>query len=289
MAAALALATLAGSSCSWLTARDADPALWVVRDHDTTIYLFGTVHVLRPGLTWFDEAVKAAFDRSDTVVLELIMPPAKEAQAIVDDLGLAKDRTSLLTGLSDAEQRALMVELPRLGLAPDALDRQEPWLAAATLTNLPLRRLGYDDKDGAEAVLAARATLDGKKLHGLETLREQLGYFDTLSPEAQHALLAAAIDAIPKTDTEIDRTVAAWSKGDVDGLAAIANHDLAGSPELRRVLLIERNRRWTAWIARRMEQPGTVFVAVGAGHLAGPDSVQAMLAARGLKAERVTY
>jgi len=286
LAVVLALATLAGSGCA---RRTAEPALWMVQDHDTTIYLFGTVHVLRPDVKWFDYAVRAAFNRSDTLVLELVMPPDKEARAIVDDLGLAKDGTRLFTALPEAERRTLMVELPRLGLAPDALDRQEPWMAAMTLTNLPLRRLGYDDKDGAEAVLFAGANREGKNVLGLETLRQQLGYFDNLSPAAQQALLAAAIAAIPKTDKEIDQTVAAWGKGDLDALAGITNRDLAGSPELRRVLLVERNRRWADWIAKRMEQPGTVFVAVGAGHLAGPDSVQAELAKRGLKVERVLY
>lgn len=272
-----------------MKANDADPALWVVKDADTVIYLFGTVHMLKPGLSWFDEGVKTAFDASNELVLELVMPDQAEMQALVSELGMSPAGPTLPDQLSPAEAAKFRAALPEMGLAPDALDHAEPWLAATMLSAAPLRRLGYDEKDGAEAVLTAAAKAAGKPVVGLETAREQLGYFDRLPLAAQRALLIDTLDDLPKAGETIDRMVARWSAGDADGLAKLMNEDLGRSPELAEALLAQRNRKWADWLAARMKQPGTVFVAVGAGHLAGKAGVQGELARRGLKAERVRY
>jgi uncharacterized protein YbaP (TraB family) len=283
------LALLALASCKPRAADDADPALWVVKDADTTLYLFGTVHMLKPGIAWFDEGVRKAFDQSGELVLELVMPPEAEMQALVGELGVDPSGARLGDQLpADAAER-LRAALPGLGLAPEAMDPMEPWLAATMLSSLPLRKLGYDDKDGAEQVLSAAAARAGKRVSGLESAREQLGYFDALPLPAQRALLVDTIDALPRAEAEIGAMVAAWSRGDADGLAALMNEDLARAPELADALLVRRNRKWADWVAKRMAAPGTVFVAVGAGHLAGGSSVQAELARRGLKVERVAY
>ncbi|WP_249341113.1 MULTISPECIES: TraB/GumN family protein [unclassified Sphingomonas] len=270
-------------------AEQARPALWVVKDADTTIYLFGTVHVLKPGLHWFDGGVKRAFDASDTLVLELVMPPDAEMQKIVAELGTAQGGPPLPEQLPPAEAARMRAALPEYGMAPDSLDRAEPWLAATLLSVMPLRRLGYDDKQGAELTLTNAAKAAGKKIEGLETARQQLGYFDTLPLPAQRKLLMETIDDLPKAGSKIDQAVAAWRQGDADGLARLVNADMADAPEVTQALLVDRNRNWADWISRRMQQPGTVFVAVGAGHLAGSESVQAELAKRGLKVERVAY
>ena len=284
----LALLALGGCEAK-PAATDADPALWVVKDADTKIYLFGTVHMLKPGLSWFDEGVKRAFDESGQLVLELVMPPDAEMQRLVSELGMTSGGPALPDQLPPAEAAKFRAALPEMGLDAHALDRAEPWLAATMLSSLPLRQLGYDDKDGAEAVLTAAAKAAGKPVTGLETAREQLGYFDRLSPPAQRALLVDTIDDLPKAGASIDRMIAAWRAGQPDQLAKLMNEDLDRSPELAEAVLAQRNRNWAAWIAKRMQAPGTVFVAVGAGHLAGGASVQAELAKRGLKAERVAY
>ncbi|MDF2384712.1 TraB/GumN family protein [Nostoc ellipsosporum NOK] len=268
-------------------AEQADPALWVVKDDDTTLYLFGTVHVLKPGIAWFRGGVKQAFDKSDTLVLELVMPPDAEMQKIVAELGTAQGGPPLPEQLPPAEAARMRAALPEYGMAPDSLDRAEPWLAATLLSVMPLRRLGYDDKQGAERVLTDAARAGGKRIEGLETARQQLGYFDALPLPAQRKLLIETIDDLPRAGSKIDRAVAAWRKGDADGLAKLVNEDMASAPEVTEALLVRRNRNWADWIQRRMARPGTVFMAVGAGHLAGEASVQAELAKRGLKVERV--
>jgi len=286
--ALLALASC-GSPAPAPKLEDADPALWVVKDADTTIYLFGTVHALKPGLSWFDEAVEQAFDRSDSLVLELVLPPEQELQALVMELGTAQDMPPLSRQIPADEAAKLRAALESAGQSGDSLDGLEPWLAAVMLANLPAQNAGYDAKDGAEAVLTAAARAAGKPVTGLETAREQFGYFDRLSMPAQRALLIETLDGMPDSARTLDQIVARWRVGDADGIAKLLNEDLAKAPELANALLLTRNRHWADWIAGRMKQPGTVFIAVGAGHLAGGQSVLAELAKRGFKVTRVTY
>lgn len=266
--------------------RDAKPALWAVREGGTTIYLFGTVHLLRPDLRWFDGPVRTAFERSDTLVLELVMPPQAETQALLDRLGRTPGDPKV-AALPAPEHARLADALRAAGLSPTALDRDEPWLAAITLSLLPLQKLGFDDANGAEQVLEGAARKAGKRVAGLETAEQQFGYFDHLSAAAQGRLLDDTLRGLPRTAPQTDAMLAAWSKGDADALARLLNADLAANPELRDTLLLHRNRAWAAWIRARLHRPGTVFVGVGAGHLAGGDSVLAMLQQGGLKIERL--
>ena len=269
---------------------DADPALWVVKDADTTIYLFGTVHVLKPGLTWFDEAVRAAFDKSDTVVLELVTPPAEQMQALVAAKGtIPATAPSLSSQIPPDKLPAYQKALAGVGVPAAAFDRMKPWFAAVNLSILPLMKMGYDPAQGPEQVITAAAKAANKPVIGLETAEQQLGYFDSLSPKAQVTFLTSTVDELPKLDESMRDMVADWARGDPDALAALLNDSLKESPEVARTLLYDRNARWANWIDARMKQPGTVFIAVGAGHLAGGQSVIAKLAGHKLKATRIPY
>lgn len=272
-----------------LPAGEADPALWVVKDKDTTIYLFGTIHVLKPGLSWFDEAVKAAFDKSDELRLEMVLPEAGAAQAAAMRIGTTATGPALPDRLPAAARERYYTTLTGLGLPRQGLDRFQPWFAANNLTVIPLTRLGYALDSGAEQVLTRAAKAAGKPTSGFETLDEQLGFFAGLSDGAQVRYLTKVIDELPEVGKTVETMVSHWSRGDPAALARLLNDDLEETPELARVLLADRNARWADWIAARMARPGTVFVAVGAGHLAGRDSVQHKLAERGVRAERVAY
>jgi uncharacterized protein YbaP (TraB family) len=270
--------------------KDADPALWVVKDEDTTIYLFGTIHVLKPGMTWFDDAVKTAFDRSDEVKLELVMPDPAAMQGLVQSTGVAPAGTPPLTErLPVAKRAAFTKAVVDAGLPANALDRYKPWLAATQLSIAPLSKLGYDATNGPEQVITAAAKATGKPLTGLETAEQQLGYFSGLSDAAQISFLTSTMDELPKAADTMARMVDDWAAGRPDRLAKDMNDSLKDSPEVAKVLLVDRNKRWANWIRQRLAKPGTVFVAVGAGHLAGADSVQAQLAKAGVKAERIAY
>ena len=290
LAPALLLAIPACAQTARPAADTTHPALWVAKDSDTTVYLFGTVHVLKPGLPWFDEAVKAAFDRSGEVVLELVQPePAAMARIVAAHAITPPEAPTLSSTLSPAQRDTYNKAIGQAGLPPTVFEHSKPWFAALNLSLLPLMKAGYDPANGPETVITAAAKTAGKPVTGLETAEQQIGYFDTLSDRAQHAFLVSTLDELPKAQAEMTTMVADWARGDPEALARLMNDDLKASPEVAQVLLFQRNARWADWIKARMAQPGTVFVAVGAGHLAGKNSVIGDLAAKGIKARRVRY
>ena len=269
---------------------DADPALWVVKDEDTTIYLFGTVHVLKPGLSWFDEAVKDAFDKSDQLMLEIVLPEDQAEMAkVMMPLAIDQSGKTLSSRLSPEQLKAYQAAMASVGLPAAQFDMFEPWFPAITLSVLPLTKLGYDPNQGAEKLLTAFAKKAEKPVLGLETLGEQLGFFDTLPETQQLAFLNTVVKDLDKLAPQLDKMVLLWAKGDPDGLAVAMNESMAATPELAKTLLWDRNERWADKLKARMDQPGTVFVAVGAGHLAGQHSVQDYLKERGLTAKRIEY
>ena len=269
---------------------DADPALWVMKDADTTIYLFGTVHALKPGLGWFDEAVRQAFDKSDELMLEIVLPDDQAAMAqTMVQLAVAQDGKTLSSRLAPDARAAYDEAMSKVGLLPAQFDAFEPWFAAITLSTLPLLKLGFDPEAGAEKQLTAAAKAEGKPIEGLETVEQQLGYFDTLPEDQQIAFLNAVVKDIDTLGPTLDTLVDQWSKGDPDGLAATMNESMEATPALAKLLLFDRNANWADQLQARMDKPGTVFVAVGAGHLVGEHSVQDYLKERGLTVTRVEY
>ena len=267
----------------------AKPALWVVRDKDTTIYLFGTIHVLKPETRWFGARVKQAFDTSQTLVLEMVEPPAADQQKVIAAKAFRDDERPLTATLTPRYRKAFTAAMAGGGVPAKVYERMQPWFASVTLSLLPVQKSGYGVANGPEGVLSAAAAKARKPVRGLETFEGQMSVFDGLSPAAQMKLLESTLDELPRATETMDRMVASWAKGDPDALAREMNDSLKETPEVAKALLTDRNRQWASWIAERMRTPGTVFVAVGAGHLAGQESVQSMLGAYRLKAVRVRY
>ncbi|WP_084582616.1 TraB/GumN family protein [Sphingomonas azotifigens] len=286
----LAFGQAAPAAAPAVQSRPATPALWVVKDADTTIYLFGTVHVLKPDLRWFDSAVKAAFDKSDTLVLELIEPDPATMQGLLAKMAVAPAGSKPIAEQLPADKReAYLKAMADLGVPPAAFDPLQPWIAGITLSVAGLPKLGYDPASGAEKVLTTAARTAGKQVIGLETAEQQLGYFAGMPARLQLAFLGAAIDDYPKMGDELAKMIDQWAAGDPEALGATMNEGMRDTPELAGILLTDRNARWAKWIEARLQTPGTVFLAVGAGHLAGADSVQAFLAKDRVTAERVRY
>jgi uncharacterized protein YbaP (TraB family) len=288
----VALATLALLSCKSNQTEAApskvQPALWKVSDADTTIYLFGTIHLLPKDLVWQSPKIDKAIRSSDTLMLETVLDPdpAKTA-AILMQLGISPNLPPLLDRVPADKRAALQKVVEKAGVPMAVLDKFETWAAALTLASAGLRDLKASSDYGAEKVLTARFAAVHKPVAGLETPTQQLGYFDALPEAAQRTFLASIADDDSDAEAEFDKMIAAWSAGDVKKIALTFDDELKLSPELSEAILRRRNANWTAWIQARMAKPGTVFMAVGAGHLAGPDSVEAMLAAKGIKAVRL--
>lgn len=269
--------------------KDVNPAMWMVSDSDTTIYLFGTVHVLRPGLNWLTGDIKTAFDASDELILEVQEPSDPTAmQATVNKMATNPPGVTLRSLLTPPVLTKYEKTLGTLNVPPVALDQYEPWYASVTLTTLPLMMQGYDLNSGAEKVLMSAAKAQNKAIGQLETVEQQLGIFDSLSTQEQIAFLDVTLDGVPEVTTQIDALVEAWGKGDLVTLDKLMNEGMESYPGLYDALLTDRNANWAQWIKARMDKPGTVFMAVGAAHLVGKDSVQAQLAAQGIETVQVT-
>jgi hypothetical protein len=265
----------------------AKPALWEVKDPDTIVYLFGTIHLLPQNTQWrtakFDEAVTNA----QQLVVETIIDekdPTKIMSAMAS-LGMANGLPPLLDRVPPSKRPALAAALKKNGLPPQALDRMKTWAAAFILLGSKFREMGLGG--GVEGVLKGAFAAQGKPIGELETNLEQLSFFDKLPEGAQRKLLEGAIEDNKAMNAEFSDMLQAWTRGDVRGIARTFDHDLSESPAMQQALIRQRNANWSKWIEQRMSKPGAVMIAVGAGHLAGKDSVVEMLRKDGYKVRRL--
>lgn len=263
------------------------PALWVVSDADSTLYLFGTVHVLRPSTGWGSPKVDAAFDASSDVWFEISNPDDQAAlMPVIQRYGLSP-QTPLSSLLTPAEIAELDAAAKTMGASAAQLDPLRPWFAGLTLSLAPLVKAGYDPNSGVELILKARAEAAGKPIHGFETIDKQIGILAGLPEEVQLEFLRATLKDFDEATVMLDSMVAAWSQGDVDTLTRVAVNDMkAEAPEVYEALLVRRNTDWADQIQTLLAGSGAAFIAVGAAHLAGDESVQSLLAQRGVTVAR---
>ena len=288
---ALGLAGLAAASFApaAATAATAKPALWEVSDPDTKVYLFGTIHLLPQNYQWKTRAIDSAIAESGSLFVETIIDP-RNPQAIAAELarlGFSRGLPPIASRIHPAKRPLLEAAIVKSGVPRPVFDQMETWAAAFTLLGVQFKSLGLHGQHGVEETLRQAFAAAGKPVGQLETNAEQLGFFDALPQDAQRALLEGAVEAPQDMSKDFASMLDSWARGDVDAIAQTFNASLAASPELREALLRRRNANWSNWIANRMVSPGTVLVAVGAGHLAGDESVLRYLESRGYRIRRV--
>jgi uncharacterized protein YbaP (TraB family) len=290
----VAEASQAGESQSTQTAETiaepaspAGPAMWKVADEDTTIYLFGTVHALPDDIDWYSGTIADALDASDLLVTEIDGGAAADpaAQQIVMGKAVSQSGKTVRDVLSDEQRASYEAAMTHVGLPIEAFDQFKPWFAGMTLSVLPLMKEGFSAQSGVEMVIGGKAGPE-KARDALETVEYQIGVFDGLPQSSQIAFLMGAADGVDQIVPTMNAMVEEWVSGDPEGLAEIMNASLTDEP-LAEALLYQRNRNWAEWIETRMATSGTVFMAVGAGHLAGEKSVQDYLEQRNLMVTRV--
>ena len=262
------------------------PALWVIKDADSTLYLFGSVHVLRPTTGWASPRVEAAFDSASDIWFEISNPDDQAAvMPLIQQHGLSPE-TPLSSRLTPEENVELEAAAQARGASAAQLQPMKPWLAALSLSVAPLVKAGYDPKSGVELVLKARAEAAGKPIHGFETIDKQIGILAGLPEDVQMAFLRETLKDYENAVTLLDTMVEAWAKGDVATLDRVMVEEMKeASPALYQALLVDRNTDWADQIQTMLEGSGTAFIAVGAGHLTGDESVQAILQHRGVTVE----
>jgi uncharacterized protein YbaP (TraB family) len=267
----------------------AHPALWAVADADTTVYLFGTIHLLPAKYKWRTPTFDQAVNGSQQLVVETIVDdknPQKMMQALAG-LAFSKGLPPVADRVPPGKRPALEAAIAKSGLPRPVLDQMETWAVAFMLLGNQFKDMGLKGEEGVEKVLRDSFSTEGKPISELETNAEQLGFFDKLPEGAQRDLLEGAIDQPQAFKSEFAGMLGAWGRGDVNGIARTFNRDLASSPELKQALIEQRNANWSRWIEQRMTQPGAIMIAVGAGHLAGKDSVIDMLKRGGYQVRRL--
>jgi uncharacterized protein len=268
--------------------RATHPGLWKVYDADTTIYLFGTIHLLPKNFGWQTRAFDQAANKASELVLEVgdLEDQAKVSESFMAQ-AVSQKPVPVLGRVAPSKRAAFAAMVAKTGIPLATLDKFDTWAVAITISATMLQSMKLSAADGVERILSTRFRAAKKPVSGLETAREQFGYFDALPEAAQRTFLTSLVDEQATMDTEFAKMIGAWSRGDDKAIALSFDDELRLSPELTEVLLRKRNANWAAWVAKRLEKPGTLMIAVGAGHLAGPESVQARLRAKGFKVVRV--
>ncbi|HEV7660186.1 MAG TPA: TraB/GumN family protein [Allosphingosinicella sp.] len=271
------------------------PAMWLLADADTRIYLFGTVHLLHPDLRWRSAALNRVVREAQELVLELDdAEMAASGPEVIGPMQLGKS-VPVLQRVTPERRAALARLLAELQIAQGSLDGLETWAVAVILGVGQMAReyVGEGQADlaaaaaslpGVEEVLTAEFRANGRPIIGVETAADQIGAFRGMPPSVQQAMLDETVDAYARGDEAGDPDETDWLTGDLDGIAAEME---AMPPELFEALVTRRNRHFADWLAARLDRPGTVLFAIGAGHLAGRVSVQSMLESRGLTVTRL--
>lgn len=277
---------------AWLSApARADPALWVVQSPTARIFLFGTMHILPRKADWLSPEIASAFDQSAVLMEEAdvgLTDPARAqrimAQAVSPDIDLWR-------ALSPDRAAKFRAQVRACGLPDVVVGHFRPWFAAMLPTICGLMADADHPLDtrssSPEAALVRRAKEQGKRLAFFETAEQQIGYLSGASEAAQMSGLRQSIDQGSADAEDFSGMEKAWLAGDVGAIAALVTDSRRQDPQSYDTIFLDRNRRFAARILELLRGHDTVFVAIGAGHLAGPDSVQAQLAAAHVNARRM--
>ena len=259
-------------------------SLWRLDGQENRVYLLGSVHLLRPEDYPLPEVVYEAYEDAEVLIMELDVDdvdPA-EAQAVISQLGMIEDGSlSELMGPEAYAEAQAYAERANIPLA--LLENSEPWLAAITVEQLMLTRIGFNPDFGIESTLATKAAEDGKEILGLETVRQQLELLDGLSLGAQRALLLQSLEESLEIQQLMDDLIHAWRHGDVEFLEGVMLDGIEKHPELYRAVVAERNRGWFARIVELLADSEDYLVVVGALHLIGEDGLPALLDENGYR------
>jgi len=267
------------------------PSLWKISDEDSDVYIFGTVHLLRPETQWQNATVTGAFDESDRFYMEAdIMSPDVQRQMIqlMQDLGELPEGESLYDHMDVGDTYNFKRALENIEFDPKALDNLQPWNASLQIAQYQMLQSGYNPLSGVEIILIQKANKQGKTFGYFETVEDQMKVLSGGEFDDQMEDLLAMSETLTDGTAYLDLLVDEWADGDVAGLGAlVANRDIMGSDFAYEGLLKDRNEKWIPQIIDILDEPGSSFVAVGAAHLAGPDSVVLMLESEGVTVEKV--
>lgn len=276
-------------------ALEADPAIWRIASDGGDVYLFGTVHILPPQLDWRTDVIDSALASADRIYFEAdVLSPESQSEmtALIPQLGMNAPGVTLSALISEEAQANLALLAQRLGAPAGALesslDPLQPWLAGLTVAIIQIQAAGYDPTSGVEYRLKAAGDEAGASYGYFETVEQQLRFFADMPIETQIADFENGLAQALEDPDLLDRMVQAWAVGDTDGLDTIMNESMRdASADLYDVLIVQRNQNWIPLIEDILESGESGFIAVGAGHVTGPQGLISLLQARGHTVERI--
>lgn len=263
--------------------------LWRITDEDSTVFLAGSVHLLRPKDSPHPAAYDRAYEASEEVVFEVDMAemedPANKLRLV--QLGQLPEGESIEDHLSEEAVARLRAYLVVRGMPPAAFDQFKPGMISLTIAAMEAMKVGARPDLGLETVFFAKCEEDGKPSRGLETPEFQVKLFDELDSAEMEKVLIDTLDEAEKTAKALDAMIRAWKDGDLEALGELVEQGMESSEKFRELLLVERNANWVPEIEKALASDRNVLFLVGAGHLIGEDSVISMLAEKGIEAEQV--
>jgi uncharacterized protein YbaP (TraB family) len=271
-----------------LSARAQSP-VWALHGARNTVYLAESVHLLKPGDSTLPGALNRAYADSKELVMEMDLAKldTSSVSAWMLEHGRYPEGESMQTALGPERYARVLAEATALGLPLEQLGVLRPWVVALTLTDLMYLKLGYQPDSGVEEQLIARAQADGRPTAGLETLDQELGQLEHLSPEDQARFLELTLTDLKDSGDETDQMLAAWRTGNNVELAAELSDAYRQFPELYRVLVSERNEHWLPQIKAYLNADHNVLIVVGALHLVGKGGLLELLKNSGILASPV--
>jgi uncharacterized protein YbaP (TraB family) len=261
--------------------------LWMVHGKHNKVYLLGSIHLL-PASEALPAVTEEAYRDAEKIVMEIDLDDLDPgaAQKLTMELGVFPPGQTLAAQLGPEAAAKVDADAKRLGVSMAMLDQFRPWLAAITLTQLHLFKLGLDPQAGVEQRFLAKATADHKEILGLETLEQQFKLLADLPPKLQADFLLQSIKDADDAEHEVDEMISAWRSGDVVALEKFVTRGMKEFPELYAPLTVDRNKRWIKRLEEILNDKDDYLVIVGALHLVGKDGVLDLLSKKGYKIEQ---
>ncbi len=265
----------------------AHPALWHVKGPEGEVYLFGSIHLLPDNIEWHTPAINAAIGKANVFVFEVSMDEKAqtEIRKLVAQMGLLAPGQSLREMLQPSARADFDAAIETAHLPPDVVDHEKPWLVSLQLLVAEGTAKQYSADAGVDHAVMTIAAKAQKPMRFFETIEQQIRLLAGSDDKLQLEEFQADLKDYQKGDDDLGPMVAAWSQGKADKLAALMNSELAAEPEMKKALLTDRNQRWALQIQTMLREKRAFFITVGAGHLAGPDGVPALLRKAGYRVE----
>ena len=249
--------------------------MWKVAGANNSVYLLGSIHLLRSQDYPLPTALDAAYDDAEVLIMEVDMDDMDPfaAQAAFTTYGVLHDDTTLRDLMGDDLYEQAVAAADVIDIPLDMLNKTEPWYAAMTVEIMMLSRIGFNPTLGVEMHMMSKATRDGKTIEGFETVEEQIQFLDGMSLQAQQEMLLATLVESASLGEMMDDLIDAWHRGDVAQLEAGMLDELARHEELNKALVTDRNSRWVSQIEGLLDDDDDYLIIVGALHLIGPNGV----------------